>query len=203
MSHRTTTRSLQRLRRAAEEVQQAEIARNRLIRQMRAERATLKDLSAASSMSIGSVHRLTRPSVVVSAGYEGRDAETFLDALAKLEVGTLVDVRENAISRKRGFSKTALGEGCDAAGFRYLHERTLGNPKSNREGFRAGKESSRLAYRAHLETVGAEAIQRVRGLLKSQTVAVMCFEAAPHECHRTMVIDHLADSDPLLEVREA
>jgi len=191
-----------RLRRAAERVQQAEIERNRLIRGLRAERVTLKDLSEAASLSIGSVHRLTRPLRVVSLGYEGRDLEAFLDVLVEHDVDDLIDVRENAISRKRGFSKSALAEGCRQRGVAYRHERTLGNPRSNRDGYRTGDPESRVAYRSHLDQGGQEALERASLLLTNRTVGLMCFEADPHQCHRTMVVDALRAADPLVEVFE-
>ncbi|SEM69999.1 DUF488 domain-containing protein [Nonomuraea pusilla] len=47
----------------------------------------------------------------------------------------LVDVRLTPISRKRGFSKTALATALAAAGIACRHMRALGNPKWNRAGF--------------------------------------------------------------------
>lgn len=45
---------------------------------------------------------------VVSVGYERRSIEEFVEMLSANRVDVLVDVRLNPISRKRGFSKTAL-----------------------------------------------------------------------------------------------
>ena len=45
---------------------------------------------------------------LMTVGYEGLRVEEFFDLLVMHGVETLVDIRENPISRKRGFSKNAL-----------------------------------------------------------------------------------------------
>ena len=96
------------LRKATQRLHEAEAERNRLIRALRSKRTTLTSLAQAADVSVGTVHRLTRPSTIVSVGYEGRTAEELVTALVDAGVSTLVDVRENAISRKSGMSKRAL-----------------------------------------------------------------------------------------------
>ena len=43
-------------------------------------------------------------------GYEGRAIDEYMNLLLENHVKVLCDVRKNPISRKRGFSKTALSE---------------------------------------------------------------------------------------------
>jgi uncharacterized protein (DUF488 family) len=186
---------------ATDRLRSAEIERNRLIRALRSQRQPLTRLSEAASLSLGSIHNLTRPSTIASTGYEGRGLDELLDALIAADVEVLVDVRENAISRKKGFSKRALAAGCAARGIDYLHEPTLGNPRSNRDGFRAGHTGSRSRYKAHLLDQGRDALQRVAKLLRGRTVALLCFEADPACCHRSIVADELVGLDPLATVR--
>ena len=100
--------TLDPLREAAQRLNEAEIERNRLIRALRSKRETLTDLAEAADVSLGTAHKLTRPSTIVSVGYEGRSVDELVDALVDAGVSVLVDVRENAISRKRGLSKRAL-----------------------------------------------------------------------------------------------
>jgi uncharacterized protein (DUF488 family) len=76
---------------------------------------------------------------LLSIGYEGRDASTMADELASAGVTVLVDVRLTPLSRKRGFSKTALRELLATRGIAYVHLRALGNPKDNRDNFRVGE----------------------------------------------------------------
>ena len=46
---------------------------------------------------------------VFTIGYEGLDIDTFMSLLGQHGIETIVDIRELLLSRKRGFSKRALG----------------------------------------------------------------------------------------------
>lgn len=188
------------LRRATQRLHDAELERNRTLRALRFQRVTLTKLSEAAEVSLGKVHGLTRPSTIASVGYEGRSAGDLVEALVEAGVATLVDVRENAISRKPGLSKRALAELCSAAGIEYLHEPTLGNPRENRDDFRAGVAAGRATYEKHLRATGNDALRRVASMLKDRTVALLCFEADHSTCHRSIVADHLRRLDPLAKV---
>lgn len=133
---------------------------------------------------------------VTGIGYEGLDIEEFGKVLVDLGVTTLVDVRLNALSRKRGFSKNGLRDALDQVGITYVHLPVVGNPRDNRDGFarpgsRAG-DTARAHYRRLLEAREAqEAISEIARLAASRQVAVMCFERDQHECHREIVIDQV------------
>lgn len=43
--------------------------------------------------------------VVYTIGYEGIDLEQFIDIIKKNHIDTIIDVRKNPVSRKKGFSK--------------------------------------------------------------------------------------------------
>lgn len=125
---------------------------------------------------------------LVSIGYEGRDLEQLVRVLRRSDVQVLVDVRLTPISRKRGFSKSALREALAAVGIRYVHHRELGNPKDNREAFRHGSRHSRERFRELLASDAAtEAIRHVTELLDQGTVALLCFERDHSQCHREIV----------------
>ena len=192
--------TLDPLRKAAVRLQEAETERNRLLRALRSKNTTLTSLADAADLSVGTVHKLTRPSTIVSVGYEGRTAEELVAALVEAGVSMLVDVRENAISRKSGLSKRALAASCEANGIAYVHEPTLGNPRDNRDGFRERRPESVAAFEAHLEEEGAEALNRVAAMLRDRTVGLLCFEADPCSCHRSIVAKYLLDRDPLASV---
>ena len=63
--------------------------------------------------------RTLRTGMIVSTGYEGRSIEDFVRAMKRNRVELVVDVRLNAVSRKRGFSKTALTAALAAEGIGY------------------------------------------------------------------------------------
>lgn len=138
---------------------------------------------------------------LVSIGYEGRSVDDLVNSLLKQDVQVLVDVRLNPISRKPGLSKTALSTALNEAGITYIHHRELGNPKDNRDDFRRGTPESHARFRALLgEERGAAALRHVSELLEDSVVALLCFERDHSECHRTLVVDAIAQQDPGLSV---
>lgn len=196
----TARDTLDPLRKATRRLNEAEAERNRVLRALRSERQPLTSLSEAAEMSIGKVHSLTRPSTIASVGYEGRTVDELLDALVDAHVATLVDVRQNAISRKAGLSKRAFASSCASRGIVYVHEPTLGNPRDNRDAFRSGDPVGHETFEHHLVEQGGDALARVAGMLKDRTVALLCFEADPCSCHRSIVVKHLQRLDPLATV---
>lgn len=130
---------------------------------------------------------------VVSVGYEGREIGEFVRDLAARQVTVLVDVRLNAVSRRRGFSKTALRTALAEQGIGYVHLRGLGNPRDNRESFSASDpEPGRARFRNRLSLPDVKAeLDRLRELAASTVVAVLCVERDQRRCHRDVVIDSL------------
>lgn len=130
---------------------------------------------------------------VVSAGYEGRTIKGFVESLVALGVTTVADVRLNAISRKAGFSKGRLHAALAEADIDYLHFRTLGNPRENRERFWIGRlQEGRDAYRELLSGDDqVSALTELGELADQQVVAILCFEQDHERCHRQVVIDQL------------
>jgi uncharacterized protein (DUF488 family) len=126
----------------------------------------------------------------VGIGYEGRSLEHLITELAALDVTTLVDVRLNAISRKRGLSKRALGEALNSAGIAYLHRPELGNPRDNRAGFAESPQTdtgraARAKYAEYIDTeAGRAAIDELAELATCRRIALLCFEASELHCHR-------------------
>ena len=76
---------------------------------------------------------------VYTIGYEGTDIDRFIQTLRNVDVKVLADVRAVALSRKEGFSKSALSSRLEMEGISYIHFMELGDPKKGREAARAGK----------------------------------------------------------------
>jgi uncharacterized protein (DUF488 family) len=128
---------------------------------------------------------------VFTIGYEGRDLADLVSLLSDHSVETLVDVRLTPISRKPGFSKTALSAALGDAGIIYIHERRLGNPKENRPAYRAGEKVAQRRYRSHLTTVGAEALTWLTATVSESVTALLCVERESTACHRSAIADQL------------
>jgi uncharacterized protein (DUF488 family) len=126
--------------------------------------------------------------VLFTAGYEGRSLGDFLTALNASGVRLLADVREAPISRKRGFSKSALAAALHDAGIDYLHIRALGCPKPIRDAYRHDGDWARYTrdYLKHLQQQQG-AVMQLAGLADAQPTALLCYEADFKRCHRTYV----------------
>jgi uncharacterized protein (DUF488 family) len=66
-------------------------------------------------------------------GYEGLAVEELVALLAAHGVTRVLDVRKLPLSRRRGFSKTALRQALDEANIAYTHIAALGTPKELRD----------------------------------------------------------------------
>lgn len=138
---------------------------------------------------------------IIGIGYEGLEADQLVEQLRGWGVATLVDVRLNPISRKRGFSKKALSALLGESGIEYRHMPALGNPKDNRAGFADDPASddlkARERFREMLEAeVSKQAVEELAELASRQHVAVLCFERSELHCHRREVLSAVR---PLLD----
>jgi uncharacterized protein (DUF488 family) len=125
-------------------------------------------------------------------GYEGANLDDFVATLLGEKIDVLLDVREMPISRRRGYSKTALGQTVQIHGIGYRHERQLGSPKAIRHRLHEDGDFDRFFrdFWRHLDKQGAllETLARdIKG-----NVVLMCYEKDYTECHRRSVADALA-----------
>ena len=138
---------------------------------------------------------------LATIGYEGATVASFLDALRAARVGLLVDVRALASSRRPGFAKTRLAANLAEAGIDYRHLRGLGTPADGRAAARAGRhDEMRRVFAGHLATPAAQAELDVLAELVAgeRRVCILCFEADPRHCHRSLVAAALAERMPLV-----
>ena len=137
---------------------------------------------------------------LATIGYEATTVASFLDTLRAGGIELLVDVRAVASSRRPGFAKTKLSANVEEAGIGYLHLRDLGTPADGRAAARAGRHAE--MRRIFLEHLAGDAAQRqlhdlaeiVRG---GRRACLLCFEANPAHCHRTLVANALAELVPI------
>jgi len=133
---------------------------------------------------------------VFTIGYEGADVDRFLTTLKDAGVATLADVRAVALSRKRGFSKSALRDALATQDIGYEHFIRLGTPKEGRQAARAG--DGELMRRIYCDEVLAkdeaqEAFRDLEALARARPICLLCFERDPANCHRRVLAQRLAD----------
>jgi uncharacterized protein (DUF488 family) len=142
------------------------------------------------------------PPVLFTVGYERHsEPDSLVAALAAARVERLVDVRELPLSRRRGFSKTALKAAVEEAGLTYEHERALGNPKPYRDLYKAGDQATgERLYRAHLRNGSSQAVDWLSGTLEDQRTCILCVEHDHRECHRSVIVEQVRERLPELRV---
>jgi uncharacterized protein (DUF488 family) len=136
---------------------------------------------------------------IATIGYQAATVRSFLQALGDAGVDLLVDIRAVASSRRPGFSKTALAANLREAGIDYLHLRGLGTPADGRAAARAGRhDEMREIFLEHMETSKAQAeLENLAELVRGRRVCVLCFEADPKHCHRSIVATALGELVPV------
>jgi uncharacterized protein (DUF488 family) len=131
---------------------------------------------------------------IFTIGYEGTTVPEFITAITKAGVERVIDVRALPLSRRPGFSKSALRAALEEAGIEYTHLKALGTPAEGRAAARAGRhEDLKRIYAGQLElpeaiAQGAEMLE----LAREKPSALLCMEREPAHCHRTLLVDAFA-----------
>ena len=128
---------------------------------------------------------------LMTIGYEKTSLEDFVAALTDAGVTTLLDIRELPISRRKGFSKRALGEAVQVVGIAYRHERSLGAPKAIRDRLHSDGNYKQY-FTSFTKHLGSQQplLESLATDLKGG-VALMCYERDATTCHRSVVARHL------------
>jgi uncharacterized protein (DUF488 family) len=136
---------------------------------------------------------VTEGPAVATIGYEGATPDRLVGALREAGIATLVDVRAIANSRRPGFAKRALSAAMAEAGIGYVHLPALGTPAAGREAARGGRPAvMRRIFAAHLAgTEPQAALADLRSRAVREPVCLLCLEADPAQCHRTLVAEAL------------
>ena len=130
-------------------------------------------------------------------GYLGAAPAAFMADLQDAGVDLVIDVRAAPVSRKPGFAKSRLSAWLDENDIAYLHLKGLGTPKDGRDAAKAGRYTEfHDIFDAHMQTDEAQADLAEAWRLCSETNAcLLCCEADPTHCHRTIVAEMLASRD--------
>ena len=132
---------------------------------------------------------------VYTVGHSTRGSAEFCEVLQAYAIEVLVDVRQFLGSRRfPHFGAAALSASLAGAGIEYLHEVRLGGrrrglPDSPNTYWRNASFRSFADYMASSEF--AAALERLLGLARQRTTAIMCAEAVPWRCHRWLISDAL------------
>jgi uncharacterized protein (DUF488 family) len=125
---------------------------------------------------------------LITIGYEGREIEQFIDCLKQQRISRLIDIREVPISRKRGFSKSALKERLEDENIGYIHLRALGSPSFLRKKLKFDQNYQDFfkAYSKYL-TENFAVVDKLYQYISDGINCLMCYELSEQHCHRSIV----------------
>jgi uncharacterized protein (DUF488 family) len=131
---------------------------------------------------------------IFTIGYEKATQAELIAALEAAGVERVIDVRAVPLSRRPGFSKTALKGALEEAGMEYLHLKALGTPADGRAAARAGRHADlERIYAGQLELPEAMAQgAQMLELAREKPTALLCMEREPAHCHRTLLLKAVA-----------
>ena len=117
-----------------------------------------------------------------------------IGVLKSNKIELVIDVRQNPVSRKRGFSKSRLQVELPKHGIEYLHYSPLGTPPSIRALYRkTGKvEAALKKYATYLEQE-REPLLNLIELASSKRFCLLCLESDHESCHRGVIASKLAE----------
>lgn len=140
---------------------------------------------------------------VWTIGYERLSPEQLVAELEAAGIARVLDVRERPQSRRPGMSKTKLAQRLAAHGIAYEHRRTLGTPAEIRSFYRrSAVREAASRYRVHAEAAAAQELDALAAELAGSgpATALLCLEAEPSACHRSVLGDLLRERVPGLAV---
>jgi uncharacterized protein (DUF488 family) len=134
-------------------------------------------------------------STIWTIGHSTRTLETFIALLKAHAIGAIADVRAFPSSRRHPqFNLDALENALQQVGIQYHHVSALGGrrksrPDSMNQGWR---NSSFRGYADYMQTAQfKEGLARLLSFAAGQPTAIMCAEAMPWRCHRSLIADAL------------
>jgi uncharacterized protein (DUF488 family) len=137
---------------------------------------------------------MKKPSIF-TIGHSTRPIDEFVELLQMNGVKEVVDIRTMPMSRHNPqFNGDALKQSLKKNGIRYKHLKKLGGLRHS------GKDSVNLGWRNlsfrgyadYMSTAEfAEGLELLTKIARSRETAIMCAEAVPWRCHRSLVADAL------------
>jgi uncharacterized protein (DUF488 family) len=132
---------------------------------------------------------------VWTIGHSTRELDAFLGLLLRESIEHLADVRSFPSSRRYPhFNRDQLRASLEEAGIRYSHHPALGGRRPTRADSVNGgwRNASFRGYADHMASQEfRDALDALIALAAGERTTVMCAEAVPWRCHRTLIADAL------------
>jgi uncharacterized protein (DUF488 family) len=133
--------------------------------------------------------------IVLTVGHSTRTLEEFIGLLQAHGATCVADVRTVPRSRHNPqFNKASLPRALKKAGLRYVHLPGLGGLRhAKRDSINLGwRNASFRGYADYMQTPEFEqSLVELIQLAKQDRIVIMCAEAVPWRCHRSLIADAL------------
>jgi uncharacterized protein (DUF488 family) len=135
------------------------------------------------------------PAVILTVGHSTRSQDDFIALLRAHAVKRLVDVRSIPRSRHNPqFNRDRIASALRRAGISYLHMKDLGglrHPRSDSPNT-AWRNASFRGFADYIQAREfAAGLRKLMKIAKTKRTAIMCAEAVPWRCHRSLIADAL------------
>lgn len=137
----------------------------------------------------------SRQPAIFTVGHSSRTLKAFLELLQAHDVKRIVDVRSIPRSRHNPqFNRDTLPAKLRAVGIGYVYLRKLGGMRhAQTDSLNLGWRNA--SFRGYADYMGTaefeEGLARLLKLAQEKQCALMCAEAVPWRCHRSLVADAL------------
>ena len=142
-----------------------------------------------------SLETADRESVVLTVGHSTRPLDEFIALLEAHTVARLIDVRTVPRSRHNAqFNRDTLPAALATEGIGYEHVAGLGGFRKTHAGSqnRGWRNTSFRGYADYMQTTEfADQLERLIAIAKRERIVLMCAEAVPWRCHRSLIADAL------------
>ena len=135
--------------------------------------------------------------IFYTIGYEGLDPKQFITYITRHGIDVVADIRKLPVSRKKGFSKTALKESLGDKSIDYLNFQQLGAPKALRDELYQSGDYDRF-FKKYQDNISDkdDHLNSIHSLVdRGKKVALLCFERDPEKCHRKVVAEEIQKLD--------
>lgn len=133
--------------------------------------------------------------IVLTVGHSTRTLDEFIRLLQAHTVSRVVDVRTIPRSRHNPqFNKASLPGSLKEVGVGYVHLPGLGGLRhAKRDSFNVGwQNASFRGFADYMQTPEfEESLEELIQLATKERIALMCAEAVPWRCHRSLIADAL------------
>ncbi|MDE1849027.1 MAG: DUF488 domain-containing protein [Nanoarchaeota archaeon] len=134
--------------------------------------------------------------IIFTIGHSTRDILDFIEILKEYGIEEVIDIRTIPKSRHNPqFNENVLGSFLKGGGIKYLHLKELGGLRhTEKDSVNHGWRN--LSFRGFADYMQThefkKGLERLIRISKRHRIAIMCAEAVPWRCHRSLIADALS-----------